>query len=223
MTGDTAELPAQALAELALFPLPRVVFFPHTRLPLRVFEARYRAMMADCLEKQPRIMAVVQLRPGWQADYEGQPPIYAVAGVGRIENVRHHADGTYDLELAGLQRVRLEELPMQSKPYRLARATRLIEGGAAGTGEAAALFSLAARLSQQVKERQPLFRLLAQADDPAQVLADRLTDQFIGDPEVRQQLLELVDVGERLRRVSSALAQLHLTLGAADRGASTLH
>jgi Lon protease-like protein len=226
MRDDAAELSAAALAELVVFPLPRVVFFPHTRLPLRIFEPRYRAMMADCLTRRPRIMAVVQLQPGWQADYQGEPPIYSVAGVGMIENVRHHADDTYDFELLGLQRVRLEELPMQGKPYRRARATPLVDDVPKenlSSSEVSALFSLAAGLSMQVKERQPRFRLLAQAEDAAHVLVDRLADQFVGDPELRQQLLELADVGERLRLVSSTLAQLHLTLGASNRGASTLH
>ena len=38
-----------ALAELPIFPLPRLVFFPDTILPLHIFEPRYRAMVADCL------------------------------------------------------------------------------------------------------------------------------------------------------------------------------
>ena len=32
-----------------IFPLPEVVFFPETVLPLHVFEPRYRQMVADCL------------------------------------------------------------------------------------------------------------------------------------------------------------------------------
>ena len=35
------------LASVAVFPLPRLVLFPGSRLPLHVFEPRYRAMMAD--------------------------------------------------------------------------------------------------------------------------------------------------------------------------------
>ena len=32
---------------LPIFPLPNVVFFPGTRLPLHVFESRYRRMLED--------------------------------------------------------------------------------------------------------------------------------------------------------------------------------
>src|SRR5206468_777244 len=36
---------------LPIFPLPDVTFFPHTLLPLHVFEARYRAMIMDTLAR----------------------------------------------------------------------------------------------------------------------------------------------------------------------------
>ena len=36
---------------LPLFPLPNLVFFPNTRLPLHVFEPRYRQLVADVLER----------------------------------------------------------------------------------------------------------------------------------------------------------------------------
>lgn len=66
---------------LPLFPLPETVFFPHTLLPLHVFEPRYRAMVADCLAGEKR-MVVVRLLPGWEQDYYGRPPIHTVAGAG---------------------------------------------------------------------------------------------------------------------------------------------
>ncbi|HEY8427238.1 MAG TPA: LON peptidase substrate-binding domain-containing protein, partial [Sandaracinaceae bacterium] len=72
------------LAALPIFPLPSVVLFPGSVLPLHVFEPRYRAMMEDCVSRGPRAMAVALLRPGWERDYEGRPPVYEIAGAGRI-------------------------------------------------------------------------------------------------------------------------------------------
>ncbi|MFQ5804508.1 MAG: LON peptidase substrate-binding domain-containing protein [Candidatus Methylomirabilales bacterium] len=48
--------------EIAIFPLPNVVFFPHTLLPLHIFEPRYRQMLADCLAGERRL-AMALLRP----------------------------------------------------------------------------------------------------------------------------------------------------------------
>src|SRR5436190_1218744 len=66
---------------LPIFPLPDVTFFPHTLLPLHVFEARYRAMIMDVLARDRRL-AVVKLRPGYEATYAGKPPVHEVAGAG---------------------------------------------------------------------------------------------------------------------------------------------
>ena len=53
---------------LPIFPLPDIVLFPHTLLPLHIFEPRYRAMTADCLARDRRL-AVVGPQAGLRADY----------------------------------------------------------------------------------------------------------------------------------------------------------
>src|SRR5690606_21229592 len=83
------------LAALPIFPLPSVVLFPGSVLPLHVFEPRYRAMMEDCVSRGPRAMAVALLRPGWERDYEGRPPVYEIAGAGRIVEWARRPDGRF--------------------------------------------------------------------------------------------------------------------------------
>ena len=70
------------VTHLPVFPLP-VVLFPGVPLPLHIFEPRYRAMIADAL-KGDRIIGMVQLRPGYEADYEGRPPVFAIGCAGVI-------------------------------------------------------------------------------------------------------------------------------------------
>src|SRR4030095_7095031 len=60
---------------LPLFPLPNVVLCPTVFLPLDISEPRYRVMTADALATD-RLIGMVLLRPGWERDYEGRPPIY---------------------------------------------------------------------------------------------------------------------------------------------------
>lgn len=214
------------LASVAVFPLPRAVLFPHTRLPLRIFEPRYRAMMADVLASKAHLMVVAQLQPGWESDYEGQPPICRVAGIGRIERSEHNADGTYHIELLGLARVALDELPLGDKPYRRARATQLHDAPsreAPAHTELAALYALAAQVVGSLRARQPGFRLIAAADDPPSAMIDKISDQFIGDPAERQRLLETLNPRERLKHLSSLIAQLQLKLLAGAQGGGMLH
>ncbi|MEK7222586.1 MAG: LON peptidase substrate-binding domain-containing protein, partial [Nitrospirota bacterium] len=56
---------------IPLFPLPNVVFFPRTYLPLHVFEPRYCRMVRDAASSH-RMIGMVLLKEGWESDYEGR-------------------------------------------------------------------------------------------------------------------------------------------------------
>src|ERR1700759_1596489 len=91
---------------LPVFPLPNLVFFPQTRLPLHVFEPRYRQMVADAIESQNRI-GIVLLRPGWEPDYFGAPAIHPCGTLGIIEQAVSLDDGRFNILLRGEVRFRL--------------------------------------------------------------------------------------------------------------------
>jgi Lon protease-like protein len=91
---------------LPIFPLPNVVLFPNVFLPLHIFEARYREMVADAL-RSDRLIGMVLLRPGWQRDYEGRPAVYPIGCSGVITHVDRLSDGRYNIVLRGMQRFRV--------------------------------------------------------------------------------------------------------------------
>jgi Lon protease-like protein len=104
---------------LPLFPLPNLVFFPQTRLPLHVFEPRYRQLVADVVARDQRF-GIVLLRPGWEADYFGAPPVYACGTMGRIEQTVPLDDGRYNILVYGETRFRVVD-EVSRQPYRTAR------------------------------------------------------------------------------------------------------
>ena len=110
---------------LPIFPLPNVVLFPNVFLPLHIFEARYREMVADALASD-RLIGMVLLRPGWERDYEGRPPVYPIGCSGVMTHVERLADGRYNIVLRGLERFRIvgEE---EGKTYRRASVEPLLE------------------------------------------------------------------------------------------------
>ena len=225
---ELSELSADELSCIALFPLPRVALFPGTSIPLHVFEARYRAMIADCMSEPRMCLVVVQLRPGHEAGYEGRPPIYDVAGAGRITACRQNPDGTYDIAVDALCRVLLSELPAADKPYRRARARVLPDvnsGAPPDRNELSALWSLAAQVTELVrKQRGVPVQLLGSASAPPGRLVDCVADQLIADPVLRQTLLETSDVSARLSLTKAYLAKLHLALLHASKDTpGTLH
>ena len=93
---------------LPLFTLPNVVLFPIVFLPLHIFEPRYREMVADAAASD-RMIGMVLLRPGWERDYEGRPPIYPIGCSGVITHVERLPDGRYNVVLRGLDRFRIVE------------------------------------------------------------------------------------------------------------------
>jgi Lon protease-like protein len=95
-----------------------------------VFEHRYRAMLRDAMAGRGEIVTAL-LKPGYEGQYRGSPPVHDVGCLGSVENVRTLPDGRSLLELVGLSRVRFETWE-QLTPYRIARCRPLPDREPAG-------------------------------------------------------------------------------------------
>jgi len=204
-----------AQISLPIFPLPDLTFFPHTMLPLHIFEARYRAMITDCLSRDRRL-AVVGLRPGYEESYEGRPAVYDVMGVGRIVQWERMATGRFNLLLQGECRARIDrELPADTL-YRMVAATPLDDIGVDAPGVealASRVRSRAARILATVGQSgEDLQATLDALTDPGR-LCDLVASTLIPGSSTRQALLEELHVERRLERLAAALDDLlsHLT------------
>lgn len=194
---------------LPIFPLPEVTFFPHTLLPLHVFEARYRAMVTDVLARHQRL-ALVGLKPGYEATYAGRPPVYSVAGVGEIVKWERLPTGRYNILLRGDARARIDrELPTDTL-YRLVALRRLDE--IPPTRDADPLVErirvLCRRLLVGLGRPRELLDEVLQGGQAPGAIADRVASAVIPDPRLRQELLETLDVDRRLERVAATLEDL---------------
>jgi Lon protease-like protein len=112
---------------IPIFPLPNAVLFPNVFLPLHIFEPRYRAMVADAL-RGDRIIGMTLLRPGFDAHYEGRPPVFPVGCAGLITHSEALPDGRYNIVLRGMERFRITGED-ESRAYRLAHVEALPEPG----------------------------------------------------------------------------------------------
>jgi Lon protease-like protein len=115
-------------SSLPIFPLPNVVLFPNVFLPLHIFEPRYRQMVTDALAGE-RMIGMVLLQPGYEAAYEGAPPVYEVGCAGLITHVERLSDGRFNIVLRGLERFRIvgEDPPTSTVLYRRALVAPLSE------------------------------------------------------------------------------------------------
>jgi Lon protease-like protein len=110
---------------LPLFPLPDVVLFPNVFLPLHVFEPRYRAMVEDVLAGD-RLIGMVLLKPGWEPDYDGRPPVYGVGCAGLVTHAERLPDGRFNLVLRGLSKFRISG-ERADQVYRVASVETALE------------------------------------------------------------------------------------------------
>lgn len=210
MTGGPPELHPQSpldeedrssLTRVPVFPLPNVVLFPQQVLPLYIFEQRYRKMINDALEGQ-RLVGVSLLKPGWEE--EGvEPEPHDVLGVGEITRVTRLAGGNMNIVLHGLARVRVVET-VQTHPYRLAEVRVMADEVDEGP-EAHRMAEKAARAFGRLQalkpgqDRQPL-TVLKLLDSPIDIF-NYLCAHVELDVSFKQELLEMEDLGERLRHL----------------------
>ena len=214
-----------------VFPLPGVVFFPKTILPLHVFEPRYRQMVREAVTGEG-LIAVSLLRSGWENDYQGSPAFHDVGTIGRIEDLEPQSDGRFYLRLVGLQRVVFGEI-VQDQPYRIARALPLEETSVDERDS-----YLRSGKLDLLASHGCLLRELTDHESPTVVLDDRIPFETAVngacanlpvEPAVRQSLLEEDDLRRRYDRAAALLNEvlervLHLkALRSRDEGGSGLN
>ncbi len=123
--GGVGEAQTELPPAIPIFPLEVTMLFPGVSRPLHIFEPRYRAMVADAL-KGDRIIGMTTLKPGFEANYAGRPPIYEIGCAGVITDVEELPGGRYYIVLRGLVKFRVTAED-QTRPYRLAHIDALPE------------------------------------------------------------------------------------------------
>ena len=203
-----------------LFPLPNLVLFPHVLQPLHVFEDRYRQLLEESLVGD-RLIAMAMLAPGWEDDYEGNPPIYPMACLGQISTHCRLKGGAYNVLLMGLRRVRLVRELAPRKGFREARG-ELCED-LYPPGEAHLLAGLQEKLREalvrvlpRVPQAQEQIDQLLAADVPLGMLADMVSYMLDIELAAKQAMLAELNVH---RRTELLLGHLDLAAGALESAA----
>lgn len=186
---------------LPLFPLPDHVLLPGVPVPFRIFEPRYRTLIAD-LETRPdeeRWLVVPRLMDGWKTDGSGRPLFLPVAAAARLVRVQPLDANESLIVVEGTQRIHLTEVH-SDKPYRLAQWTPLPDEIAPSEAALLAAEQVLAKvriLARRVGDGAEQLTELADGDDRV-LAADRLAALLLADPDARQRYLECRNPTERL-------------------------
>ena len=185
---------------LPLFPLPNVVLFPLMPMPLHVFEPRYRQMVDEVLATH-RTIGMVLLRPGWEHDYHGRPPVYLAGCAGRMEQCEQLANGRFNIVLRGLSRFRILE-EQGGKPYRLARIDLLPDP----PGDAVRLEEARQQVIAALDQRTGApANVLEQMELPHETFVNALCQSLELTPIEKQSLLDAESIQARYDRLLEIL------------------
>ncbi len=181
--------------------LPDCTLFPHGGLPLFIFEERYRLMLDQALEGDC-VFAVARQSESYAA---------SIGTVGLVRASREREDGTSELLLHGVIRVKFTEW-LEGEPFPSAFIEPLLGQPLEKDRNSAAMLALRGAVEDCLsglpeEVRNGVLNLLSQADE-AGLMADLVAQQLVQDPDLRQLLLETIPVGERVALLCQFLEKL---------------
>ncbi len=166
---------------LPVMTLRGVTLFPHAMVPLHIFEPRYQLMLAEALSTH-RMFVLAMRRPTSKRETPCQ-----VAGLGLIRASVENKNGTSNLVLQGIARVRLGRV-VHYKPYR----AYVIEPIPTTRPPSVAVDALTRRVLELVTERLELGFQVPQALLHRLAKATGKTEEGLTEQEVIQQGLSFL-------------------------------
>jgi ATP-dependent Lon protease len=192
---------------LPVLPLKETVVFPESMTPLAVGQER-SIKLIDTVLSGERMLALMTVR-NTEADPPGWNDLYSVGTVAVVHKMIKVPDGTLRILVQGLQRVRLVE-PQQEDPYLVAELEELPDV----VLDSPEVEALTRNVQQQFAHiigmtpylPEELQLAAANVDDPS-ALCHLIASTLRLKTDERQELLEMVNVEERLRAVSLILSR----------------
>ena len=191
---------------LPILPLKDTVIYPFSVQPFSVGQERYIRLIDDVMRGNRLVVLAAQKSP--DVDNAGPDDIYHVGTVSRVGRMFRMPDGTVQIAVQGLERVTIDEFT-QERPYLVAHATAKPDVQEDDTETEAikrnviSYFQRLVALVQNVPEGVAAATL--NLEEPRQVVYVIAT--FVQmDMELRQQLLEIDSVHEKLVQLSTFLA-----------------
>ncbi|MDQ2810174.1 MAG: endopeptidase La [Chloroflexota bacterium] len=200
---DDLDIPA----ELPIVPLKDTVIYPFVGAPLAVGQERTLKLMDDAVVGN-RLVGFVASKDA-TVDNPGPDQAYTVGVVGAIMRMMRLPNGTMQLAVQGLERIKIEEYT-QTTPYLKARirlAPDEVETGMEMDALARNLKSLFGRLVDLMPHLpEELATVVLNIDNPRQ-LVYLIASALRMDLEIRQAIIETDSVRAKLERLTGFLSR----------------
>src|SRR6059036_409462 len=194
---------------VGILPLRGTVLFPQAVVPLGAGRASSVRLIEEALQGGRLVGAVTQKDPA--DDAPGADGLHSIGTLTVIHKALKQPDGTLRLVAQGVGRFRLLEI-IQTEPYLKARIEAIEERAPAEDVELEALVRSVTSLFSKVVSLSPalpdeLVGVLANVEG-AGAIADMVAASFPSLPiALKQELLETVNVRERLTKLAAALGK----------------
>jgi len=188
---------------LPLFPLP-LVLLPAARLPLHIFEPRYRRLLADCLSTDREFGIICR-----SADATDTTITRGTIGtVTHIDSVAGLPDGRSNILVHGVSRFEVVQLQEGSTPYLIAQVEQVTDRDEPAESLMAASLEvrdLIARVGSAARAIADDQTAVPEFPDDAATLSFAIAQSIDLDLSVRQSLLESRSPLGRLRQLELLL------------------
>ncbi len=194
--------------ELPVLPIRNAVLFPGAVAPFDVGREKSVALVEDVHNLQSPVIAIFAQRDPSTDDPSGDD-LYPVGCAARVLKALKHSSGNYSLILQGLTRIRLDQVTA-STPYMRAKIARVETAGAEDVEAEALAMSLRDVAKQVIQLMPELPREAGSLIDSIQApgaLADLVAANLDAPVEEKAQLIETVEVKERIRKVLKLLTR----------------
>ena len=202
--------PRKLPSTLPVLPVRDSVYFPHMLFPLFLGREKSIRALDHALEKHRYLLLAAQKEVS--IDDPTTEDIYSVGVVAEVMQVLRVPDGTVRITLEGVERARISAYT-QTDPFFKARV-RILELAGANRGEVEALMRSIVSLFDQVVQNQTgysgrpippeLLMSVVNIEDPGK-LADTIVPNLPLKTEIKQDMLETVNVVERLEKLNVLL------------------
>jgi ATP-dependent Lon protease len=208
MTDATRDLNRQVPDIVGLLPLRGTVLFPQAVVPLGAGRSSSVRLIEEAMQSGHLVGTVAQRDP--KEDAPGREGLHPVGTVTVIHKALKQPDGSLRLIAQGLVRFRLLEI-IQTEPYIKARIETIADTTPTADVELEALVRSVTSMFQKVVSLSPtlpdeLVAVLTDVQQPG-AIADMIAASLPLPIALKQELLECVDVRERLMKLAAALGK----------------
>lgn len=178
---------------------------PHVLKGFHIFEPRYRELVDDALKKD-KLIAMVKPKDGWDKNYDGSFGIHSFGCLTTIQEHKQLDDGRYNLVLRGLCRIELEHELLTSTLYRQAKVRLLPDANMTEDMQLRKQIEddVLPWLSAEGEGREQFMKLMHSAA-PMGTIVDVVSFALPIPADWKQELLEILNVAQRVRKLSELL------------------